>query len=216
MSHWTENESDGTLIGAALAGDRTAMAALVRRYQRPLLRVAQSNLQHREWAEDVVQETFLCVFKSLHTYDSRFAFRTWLWTILLNQCRRHQNKRARTPHVSAWSDGQHTSDGPAFPVLEDTASCPSATLLAKERRTRLREVLERLPSVQADALRLRFFGGLKYQEIADTMQCSLSSAKSRVRLGLVRLSQLSELHFLAVEEPARATPAEGGENECQS
>jgi RNA polymerase sigma-70 factor (ECF subfamily) len=53
----------------------------------------------------------------------------------------------------------------------------------------LERMLSDLPLPQADALRLRFFGELKYQEIADTMRCSLSTAKNRVRDGLVRLSR---------------------------
>lgn len=221
MSRWSDSESDGTLIAATLSGDRSAFAAIVQRYQRSLLRVAQSHLNRREWAEDVVQETFLCVFKSLHTYDSRFAFRTWLWTILLNQCRRHKKKRSRTPYVLTWSDDINAMGDQVRDTLEDGDSCPSAKLLAKERQARMRELLKQLPAVQADAVRLRFFGGLKYQEIANTMQCSLSSAKSRVRLGLTGLSQLTDFHLLARDEHSGATPfpeseADRGEHARQS
>ena len=63
-------------------------------------------------------------------------------------------------------------------------------LMARERREILEQLLERFSAVQADALRLRFFGGLKFQEIADTMQCSLCTAKNRVRWGLLRLAEL--------------------------
>jgi RNA polymerase sigma-70 factor (ECF subfamily) len=52
--------------------------------------------------------------------------------------------------------------------------------------------LARLPAAQADALRLRFFGGLKFQEIADTMPCSLNTAKNRVRDGLARMAEMLE------------------------
>ena len=58
-----------------------------------------------------------------------------------------------------------------------------------ERQQRLLARLEELPEVQADALRLRFFGGLKFSEIAQTMGSSLSAAKVRVRNGLVTLSE---------------------------
>jgi RNA polymerase sigma-70 factor (ECF subfamily) len=62
-------------------------------------------------------------------------------------------------------------------------------LLAKERTQQLNEVLSDLPDVQADALRLRFFGGLKFQEIADVQGCSLTSAKNRVRWGLLKMAE---------------------------
>jgi RNA polymerase sigma-70 factor (ECF subfamily) len=60
--------------------------------------------------------------------------------------------------------------------------------LAKERAEQLNRELAGLPPEQADALRLRFFGGLKFQEIADVQQCSLTSAKNRVRWGLLKMA----------------------------
>ena len=62
-------------------------------------------------------------------------------------------------------------------------------LLASESRGNLHALLARLPPVQADALRLRFFGGLKFQEIAAALECSLTTAKMRVKLGLLQLSE---------------------------
>ena len=91
----TPQAPDGVLIAAVLAGDREQFAGLVSRYQRPLLRVARSRMGRPDWAEDVVQDTFLSAFKSLHSYDSRYSFRTWMWTILLNQCRRHLKRLAK-------------------------------------------------------------------------------------------------------------------------
>jgi len=63
-------------------------------------------------------------------------------------------------------------------------------LLAKERAAQLEALLAQLSDAQADALRLRFFGGLKFHEIAAAMQCSLNTAKNRVRMGLVRMAGL--------------------------
>ena len=67
---------------------------------------------------------------------------------------------------------------------------PAARLLAKEQSEELESLLARLPEAQADALRLRFFGELKFQEIADAMGCSLATAKNRVRWGLTALSNM--------------------------
>ena len=82
-------QNDGTYVADVLAGRREQFGEIVRKYQGPLMRLAVSRLGRLDLAEDAVQETFLCAFKSLASYDSRFSFRTWLWTILLNQCRRH-------------------------------------------------------------------------------------------------------------------------------
>jgi RNA polymerase sigma-70 factor (ECF subfamily) len=177
-------QSDGSLIAAALAGEERAFSQLARKYQLPLFRAARSRLGDRQLAEDAVQEALLCAFRWLHTYDSRYSFRTWLWTILLNQCTRIAQRRSK---------------GRSSKPLSTVARCPSTheprlasspfeQLLAQENVDRLHELLARLPETQADALRLRFFGGLKFEEIAQAMECSVSGAKNRVRLGLTQLA----------------------------
>jgi RNA polymerase sigma-70 factor (ECF subfamily) len=177
------NTPDGTLIAAALAGERDAFAHLVRRYQGPLLRVAISRLGRQPLAEEAVQEAFLCAHRWLTTYDSRYSFRTWLWTILLNQCSRLGKCEAR-----------HAVKGPAHDEsaasLERVCSerSPLEQVLAHEEGQLVQELLARLPEVQADALRLRFFGGLSFPEIAAAMQCSESGAKNRVKAGLLTLA----------------------------
>lgn len=193
MSRTFPTPTDGELVAAVLAGEKEQFATIVDRYRGPLLRVAYSRSGRAEWAEDIVQETFLCAFKWLSSYDSRYSFRTWLWTILLNQCNRHYQKSVRQPQVSAVSDRsnqreQAVSEG--IDVRESPEHSPPARLLAKERVQLLERLLDALTDVESDALRLRFFGGLKFQEIADAMGCSLSSAKNRVRSGLEKLSQM--------------------------
>ncbi len=182
--------SDGSILAEVLDGKRDQFAEIVERYQTRLLRVATSRLGDATLAEDVVQETFLCAFKSLASYDSKYSFRTWLWTILLNQCRRAYGRRQRTPKVNMWSDGvDGVEEDQVKADVESGESTPAMILLAKEESQRIEQLLAELPDREADALRLRFFGGLKFQEIADTMQCSLSTAKNRVRWGLTKMSQ---------------------------
>lgn len=175
----------------AKRGDRTAFGLLVERYQGALARVALSRLRDAEAADDMVQETFFAAFKSKHTYDEQYAFRTWLWTILLNQCRRHAGRQARAPRHQSFDT---PTDMDAIELAAAGAVDPQpaalSLLLARERREQLDALLTQLTEVQADALRLRFFGGLQFQEIAACMECSLPTAKLRVRCGLLRLSQM--------------------------
>jgi RNA polymerase sigma-70 factor (ECF subfamily) len=186
-----ESQSDQALMRIVQGGDPLPFAELVRRYQPALLRVAFSRLGRRDWAEDVVQETFLAAFKSRHTYNEQFGFRTWLWTILLNECRRSQSTHARTPRVSCWSDESAAAHEPALyqASVDRGEPLPLARLLDQEQSALLETLLARLSVVQADALRLRFFGELKFPEIAAAMGCSLPTAKNRVRWGLMRLAK---------------------------
>lgn len=182
--------SDGMMLAAIQNGDPSGFEELVRRYQQPLWRVARSRLGRDDWADDTVQETLLCVIRWLHTYDSRFSFRTWLWTILLNQCHRQLKKGSRGLLVGNWNDegDWHTPLHQEIMRHLQSRETPSDQLLAKERAELLDSLLRRLPEVQGDALRLRFFGGLKFCEIADAMSCSLSTAKNRVKWGLLKLA----------------------------
>ncbi|HVX62481.1 MAG TPA: RNA polymerase sigma factor [Pirellulales bacterium] len=207
-------ESDSTLPDQALmrrvqAGQTAMFAELVRRYQPALLRVARSRLGRDDWAEDVVQETFLAAFKGRDTYREPYSFRTWLWTILLNKCRRSWSGQSRQPHVICWTDEAAGGDRPPLDEARpaNQAEQPLERVLARERVDLLEASLASLPTAQADALRLRFFGGLKFEEIAETMQCSLGTAKNRVRWGLLRLAD--SVHALRQEDassPARHEP----------
>ena len=176
------SSTDGLLIAAALAGEAEAFAHLVRRYQPALLRAAISRLGRRTWAEEAVQETFLCVHRWLETYDSRHSFRTWLWTILLSQCSRVAKREQRQPvGVPSIAAGECEPCSPAASPLDQ--------LLARESSERLHALLSSLPEAQADALRLRFFGELTFPEIATAMQISEPGAKHRVKAGLLKLSE---------------------------
>ena len=178
MAQFDANAPDGMLIAAALAGEGEAFALLVARYQTALLNAARSRMGQRELAEEVVQETFLCAHRWLGTYDSQFSFRTWLWTILLNQCARQAKREARSQ-----VKGQKTG------IRSQPADRPLDLLLSRETSERLQELLSQLPLMQADALRLRFFGGLTFPEIAVAMGCSEAGAKHRVKHGLLKLGR---------------------------
>jgi RNA polymerase sigma-70 factor (ECF subfamily) len=169
--------SDADIMRQVQSGRTELFEQIVDRYRGRLLRFARSKLGDAGPAEDVVQETLLAAYAARHTYDPRFAVSTWLWTILLNLCRREW-RRARTraaQNVAA--------------VEPATSETGLTLLLAGEQRELLGRLLDELPEAEADALRLRFFGGLKFEEIADAMQSSLSGAKVRVRKGLERLSR---------------------------
>jgi len=176
---------DWQLIAAALDGEEQAFALLVARYEGPLHKAAISRLGRRELAEEAVQETFLCAHRWLATYDSQYSFRTWLWTILLNQCSRKAKSESR--HAVGW----------AVPTTLDRCTLepsrsqlrPLDQLLSNETSQQLQHLLSRLPEVQADALRLRFFGGLTFPEIAAAMDISEPGAKHRVKSGLMKLAE---------------------------
>ena len=185
--------SDEDLMRQVQAGRHAAFETLVARYRPALVRVAVSKLGDRAHGEDVVQETLLAVFAARHTFDPRYSFRTWLWTILLHLCAQHW-KRQKSHALRGGVIDPHAADATA--ANSETAL---DGLLRSERCDLLQRALAELPEPQADALRLRFFGGLSFDEVAAAMSSSVSGAKRRVKHGLEQLAK--HLRTLAGVEP---------------
>jgi len=192
--------TDQQLMQAVQRGRSECFAPLVDRHQGALLRVAESRLGRRDWAEDVVQETLLCAFRSRMSFDPTRSLRAWLWAIFFNQCRQHyrreQTRQTKLPAVTGGDSSGRSGTSSATAsslkpdLLVDDQPTPQGVLLAKERAAVLAAVLGQLPVKEADALRLRFYGELKFREIAEAMDCSLPTAKNRVKNGLLRMSEL--------------------------
>ena len=186
---------DRDIMQRVQAGQTELFEQLVVRYRPVLVRVAQSKLDDFAAAEDVVQETLLAAFAARHTYRPEFSFRTWLWTILLNGCRRYLKGRARRSPQAIHAAVEFGGDRSRQVETETGLT----RLLAVEQTERLHRLLQDLPEPQADALRLRFFAGLTFPEIADAMQCSRNGARLRVQTGLETLA--TRLRDDEVERP---------------
>jgi RNA polymerase sigma-70 factor, ECF subfamily len=162
-------DDDARIMEESAAGRVERFAEIVARHQSPLFRVAVSRLGDRTAAEDAVQETFLAAFRGRKSYSSDRPFRPWLWTIHKNVCEECARKEKK--HRST------TLDRVSANVCEAT-----------EERLFVRELLEGLPAEQAEAVRLRFFGSLTYDEIAAVQDCPTPTAKNRVRYALQKLA----------------------------
>ena len=174
--------NDQEIMARVQAGQVELFDLLVSRHQASMLRAAISKLQNRDVAEEAVQDAFLAAFAHRQTFRGEYSFRGWLWTILLNTCRTLARRElSRVDRAGRQSD-----------LLLDSEPCSTGDALGRlvkaEQTKLLFNCLDDLPESQADALRLRFFGELKFDEIAHAMGCSTNAAKQRVRTGLERLS----------------------------
>lgn len=169
-------DRDRQLMIEVQAGRQDSFAELVDRFRPRLFRFAYSSLREIQVSEDVVQETFLAIFQSRHTYNPTFAVSTWIWTILLNLVRRTRQRRAQRISCEVQSHRHERVS-----TIDSTS----------EHREQLDCWLMQIPDAEADALRLRFFGELSFEQIAASMHSSVSGAKLRVRNGLNRLSELA-------------------------
>lgn len=169
-------DQDALDILAVLDGQVDQFARLVGRHQSAMFRYALSRLASRALAEEAVQETFLAVYQSRAGFDPNRPFRPWLWSILVNTCRRIAKTEARIAKIGVAAIRVPSAAGGASCVERD------------DERRMLSEFLDRLPDEQADALRMRFFGELSYDEIGAVCHCAPATAKSRVRYALDKLT----------------------------
>ncbi len=170
-------------VVAAQAGDQVAFANLVERFQRDVYGKAFSILKNHLDADDVVQETFLRVYRALPGFRFESSFRTWLITITTRQALNFLG-RVRSSHESL----DPTPEGQEHPALRVEDNQMSA-FLDQESRRLLREALPRLPQRQREALMLKIENDWKYEQIAAQMNISVGSVKAHIFHAIQNLTQ---------------------------
>ena len=176
---WSEVDSgEAALIQRCVAGDETACADLVAAHQRTVFNLAFHLLGDREEALDVSQEVFLRVFRTLSRFRGQSALRTWIYRIVVNQARNRQRwwrRRRRADLVSLDDHLKRCGD-----VEATSEVLPDRLLASREAATRIWAAMERLPFDQRTALVLREVDGLRYEEIAFSLDVAVGTVKSRL------------------------------------
>jgi len=178
--------TDEELMRAVQAGDDAAFPLLYRRYERRLLAFLAPYVGDPALAEDLLQETFLRVFRQRASYEPRSAFRTWLFTIArnlaLDQFRRRRSLREATPPLG---EGSRVGEDPER--LPDPAPDPLGVLAARDAVTALRAALLELPEEDRAVILLSRLESLRYREIAEILGSTEGAGKVRAHRALLAL-----------------------------
>lgn len=161
-------------VETAQAGDQAAFASLVRLFSRDVYGKAFAILRNHQDADDVVQETFIRVFRALPGFRFESSFRTWLITIATRQALNFRERVAREHESLEGPEGW--LEHPALRVEETQASA----FLDQEARRLLNEALPKLPPRQKEALTLKLQHDWKYEQIAQQMGTSVGSVKAHI------------------------------------
>lgn len=158
---------DDQLVGEARAGDVAAFEDLVRRHYAEVYGVTKGICGRDSDAEDATQDTFVRAWRALPSFRGDSAFATWLYRIATNVSLTMVTRRreAATDEI---------------PDRASHASAPDARLEDRERLGVVRTVMDDLPPDARAAFVLRDIRGLSYDEIAETLDISLSAVKSRI------------------------------------
>jgi len=160
--------TDKELLAKVKVNDTTAFSVLVDRYKVRLFNLIYRMLSNREEAEDILQETFLRVFREKESYDPTYAFSTWIYTIALNLCRNELKRKKRFKFFGI--DLVKNDRRYAIEEMENK-NCLSSTL---------EKAIASLPTKYRSVFLLREINQLSYEEMSQSLDIPLGTVKSRV------------------------------------
>lgn len=173
------DQKEKELIAKAKQGDLSAFEALILKHEKIVYNVALRMMNHSEDARDISQEVFLKAYRSLAQFDERAAFSTWLYRITHNTCIDEMRKRKGKQSYSL-EEELESEDGTMQRQVADAGDTPEKRLLREEEKSEILRALDTLSAEHKAAIVLRDIKGLSYEEIAEILELSLGTVKSRI------------------------------------
>jgi len=171
--------SNSNLIHAALNGDQQAYKEIVNRFYGKIFALVLRMVKNRQEAEDLTQETFIKAFNSLATFNSEYAFSTWLYKIAANTCIDHfRKKRLLTFPLDNPITMQDSEMQREYPDQQEPE--PDNRLINKERTTMIEDAISSLPAKYRQVIILRHKRDKSYEEIAEELALPLGTVKVRI------------------------------------
>ena len=177
-------KSDEQLIEKALGGNKKAWLNLLRRYESGVYNYGIRMTGNNDDALDLMQEVFISVFRNLANYRGDGCFRGWLFKIAHYRC--IEFYRRKRPN-------QSLDD---VPEIESTALPMDELLLTNQQSHQLVSAMQYLPVAQKAVIELKFFGQFTFDEIAQQLDISVNTAKSRLYSALAKLKTLLEVEYV--------------------
>jgi RNA polymerase sigma factor (sigma-70 family) len=172
------SREDDKLVAAAVEGDESAYAQLVDKYQRALFYHIAKLVKDREQIEDLVQEAFMKAFGNLKSYNTDYAFSTWLYRIATNHSIDYLRKRKL--QTLSIDEPQKTKDGELEVQLPDDSYVTDRDIIRKQRKQIIHKSIENLPEKYREVIRMRHMEEKSYQEIAEILDLPLGTVKAHI------------------------------------
>jgi len=166
-------DPDRALVERALSGDESAFKQLFTRHRDDASRVVYRMLGPSPEVEDVVQDVFLHVYRSLHTFRGDSRFSTWLYRLAVNVTRMHLRKRKSRPRFA-------DVDVPETPSEDQRVLDPGEEVDQRMRIRALYDVLDTLTEKKREVLVLHDFDGVAAKEIAETLDIPVLTVRTRL------------------------------------
>ena len=182
--------SDEELMMRCRNGDMSAFELLVMRYKDPILNFIYRSIGDYHRAEDLTQETFIRVFNCKDRYEPKCQFKNFIYLIATNFCRNEVRDRNR--RQTSFLDDLVPEDGDLdyLDLMKDVSYLPDELYEKKEQQHIIQQTFNRLPENQRMALTLVTYQNLRYDEIAEVLQCSVSAVKSLIHRARQNMKKL--------------------------
>ena len=186
--------TDSWLISSFKNGDEKALAILIERHQKEIFTFIFYKLMDESLANDIFQDTFMKIIVTLKEgrYNEEGKFVLWAKRIAHNLVIDHFRLKAKHNKVSETSyDNEEFSIFDLISVQEESIE---EQLVSRQIQEDLMRMLDYLPKNQQEVIKLRFFDGLSFKEIADQTDSSINTTLGRVRYALINLRKIMEEH----------------------
>lgn len=207
MSDWASaiswGRDESALLTELQAGSDTAFDWLVTYYHAPVYNLILGMLGDPSDAADGTQEVFLKAFRGIRSFRHGSSLKTWLYRIAIREALNHRRwfKRHLQKNVSIDAEPE---EGHAHIEIEDLCATPFELLATKEMQVAVQSALQKIPSVFRIAVMLRDLEGFSYEEVAEMLECSIGTVKSRILRGRRALKEILQ-PLLCEHEPAHDT-----------
>lgn len=186
--------SDAQLVKNYISGQEAALSVLINRHQQRLYGFIFSKVYDRDATEDVFQDTFVKVIKTLKkgNYNEQGKFLPWVMRIAHNLVIDYFRKNNRMPKF------KNNGDFDVFSVLSDGAANAEHNIVDQQIANHVRLLLDELPEDQKAVIKMRMYQGMSFKEISENTGVSINTALGRMRYGLINLRKMIEKHNISL------------------
>ena len=177
------SQEDSRILRGLRAGIDEAYEELIERFQQPVYGIVFRLLGNPSDASDVVQDVFLKVFRSVGAFREQSSLRTWIYRIAVNEAHNHRRWFSRHGRREVSIENEREDKASALESARDPGRSPFDLALDQENRTLIEQALTRINPTFRTAVVLRDIENLSYEEIAEILQLSLGTVKSRILRG---------------------------------